>query len=56
MFQAYANERFDRIQQVALDLTDKDRAEGRPAPYAGYSEENWRKAEEIVLTQAKCPR
>lgn len=40
-----SNQDFDEKQQRAQELTDADRAAGRPAPQYGYSAENWRKSE-----------
>lgn len=45
---AYSNEMFDRTQQLAIRLTDADRAAGRPAPTYGYSQENFDLAEAIL--------
>lgn len=46
--QAYANEAFDRIQALALKLTERDREAGRKAPAAGYSRENIERATRVV--------
>lgn len=39
-----SNQDFDEQQQRALELTDDDRREGRPAPAHGYSAENFQRA------------
>ncbi len=41
----YSNQDFDEKQHRAQELTDEDRAAGRPAPAYGYSKENFLKAE-----------
>lgn len=42
----YSNQGFDEVQHHALQLTDEDRAAGRPAPQHGYSMENVKRAED----------
>ena len=49
MRQAYANEQFDRIQQLAIELTETDRKAGRPAPTFGYSVERFHQAEKMLM-------
>ena len=43
----YSNQDFDECQRVAIILTDDDRKNGRPAPGAGYSNENFEKAKKL---------
>ena len=43
-----SNEDFDRSQQLAIRLTDEDRATGSPAPQYGYSAERYDEAARIV--------
>jgi hypothetical protein len=46
--QHYSNERFDRIQAMALQLADEQRRLlGREYPEYGYSYDDWARAEEI---------
>lgn len=45
---SYSNEDFDRAQQLAQQLTDIDRQEGRPAPRVGYSSERIKEAKRVV--------
>lgn len=40
-----SNQDFDECQQRAAELTDADRAAGRPAPACGYSRENFARAQ-----------
>ena len=42
---SYSNHSFDWTQTRAIELTDADRAAGRPAPQFGYSRENFARAE-----------
>ena len=42
----YSNQDFDEVQHRATQLTDADRAAGRPAPPYGYSAENVKRADE----------
>jgi hypothetical protein len=44
----YSNEDSDRAVSLALRLTDVDREEGRPAPPAGFSEERYEQARQVV--------
>lgn len=46
--QSWSGEDFDRMQGLASDLTDADRAAGRPAPTAGYSKQRCADARRIV--------
>ena len=46
--QSYANEDFDRVQSIALQLMEADRAAGVPAPAFGYSKKNIDRAWSIV--------
>ena len=52
----YSGERFDRIQQLALELTEADRCAGRQAPAYGYSKANIELATKLVETKkGECP-
>lgn len=50
---SYSNGIFDLAQSVAYQLTDEDRAAGRPAPRHGYSSENFARAEEMIADASR---
>ena len=55
----YSNQDFDEKQSRAQQLTDADRAAGRPAPKYGYSAENFERAEaerKAAIKETTCRR
>lgn len=51
-FQSYSNESFDRAQQIAMTLTERNRKAGKPeAPKHGYSMANFRLAESLLAAE-----